>query len=458
MGARARIGEASIVEAVLLGVPSLMMFDWVFWWAGRRWGDAVFVWLLGGPGPRPSAGSRACTASRRASARWPWCSRTCCRCRPRSSTPRSATAGCGCGCSWSLDALGDDPVDHACSRSRRAGSSATRRSTSPTRCARLRAVGDARAGRRRSWCGESASAEASPRRRFAWHLHGRRRCARTYRRGMRSLILLPAALAAVALAGAALRRRRPAPHPDPRRRGFTRVDPDSSVDLRLHVGEPQRVRVRAGEKVIDDVGHRGARRHAARHFDHDGLRRQRRRRGGLRAEARRASRPPDRATSRPTASTPTPSTLAPTAPPTSCSRGTPRRLDVELDGSGDADLADLKARAARVKVAAPVTPMCAPTSGSTSTSTAPATSATTATRSSNPAGRRLGPISAARQSSIEADRPVADDDVAAQQARGLAGRGAVDRVVELELEPAVGARRAGRRPRGRRRAASGSGA
>jgi membrane protein DedA with SNARE-associated domain len=52
MGARARIGETSIVEAVLLGVPSLMMFDWVFWWAGRRWGDRVFVWLLGGPSPR----------------------------------------------------------------------------------------------------------------------------------------------------------------------------------------------------------------------------------------------------------------------------------------------------------------------------------------------------------------------------------------------------------------------
>jgi membrane-associated protein len=52
MGARARVGEASIVEAVLLGVPSLMMFDWAFWWAGRRWGDAVFVWLLGGESPR----------------------------------------------------------------------------------------------------------------------------------------------------------------------------------------------------------------------------------------------------------------------------------------------------------------------------------------------------------------------------------------------------------------------
>jgi membrane protein DedA with SNARE-associated domain len=52
MGARARIGETSLVLAVILGVPSLMMFDWVFWWAGRRWGDRVFVWLLGGESPR----------------------------------------------------------------------------------------------------------------------------------------------------------------------------------------------------------------------------------------------------------------------------------------------------------------------------------------------------------------------------------------------------------------------
>jgi membrane-associated protein len=52
MGARARVGETSIVAAVLLGVPSLMLFDWAFWWAGKRWGDAVFVWLLGGNGPR----------------------------------------------------------------------------------------------------------------------------------------------------------------------------------------------------------------------------------------------------------------------------------------------------------------------------------------------------------------------------------------------------------------------
>ena len=47
MGARARVGETSFALAVLLGVPSVMMFDWLFWWAGRRWGDRVFIWLLG---------------------------------------------------------------------------------------------------------------------------------------------------------------------------------------------------------------------------------------------------------------------------------------------------------------------------------------------------------------------------------------------------------------------------
>src|SRR5205085_6847687 len=47
MGARASVGQTSFALALLLGVPSLMMFDWLFWWAGRRWGDRVFVWLLG---------------------------------------------------------------------------------------------------------------------------------------------------------------------------------------------------------------------------------------------------------------------------------------------------------------------------------------------------------------------------------------------------------------------------
>jgi len=52
MGARARIGETSFLLAVVLAVPTVMMFDWLFWWAGRRWGERVFVWLLGGDTPR----------------------------------------------------------------------------------------------------------------------------------------------------------------------------------------------------------------------------------------------------------------------------------------------------------------------------------------------------------------------------------------------------------------------
>jgi membrane-associated protein len=47
MGARASVGQTSFALAVVLGIPSVMMFDWVFWWAGRRWGDRVFMWLLG---------------------------------------------------------------------------------------------------------------------------------------------------------------------------------------------------------------------------------------------------------------------------------------------------------------------------------------------------------------------------------------------------------------------------
>jgi membrane protein DedA with SNARE-associated domain len=52
MGARASIGQTSFLLAVVLAVPTVMMFDWLFWWAGRRWGDRVFVWLLGGESER----------------------------------------------------------------------------------------------------------------------------------------------------------------------------------------------------------------------------------------------------------------------------------------------------------------------------------------------------------------------------------------------------------------------
>lgn len=52
MGALARIGETSLVLAAVLGIPSLMAFDGLYWWAGRRWGDPVFLWLLGGASAR----------------------------------------------------------------------------------------------------------------------------------------------------------------------------------------------------------------------------------------------------------------------------------------------------------------------------------------------------------------------------------------------------------------------
>jgi membrane protein DedA with SNARE-associated domain len=52
MGARAQVGEASLLVAAVLAVPTLMMFDWLYWWAGRRWGDGVFLWLLRGPSER----------------------------------------------------------------------------------------------------------------------------------------------------------------------------------------------------------------------------------------------------------------------------------------------------------------------------------------------------------------------------------------------------------------------
>ena len=69
----------------------------------------------------------------------------------------------------------------------------------------------------------------------------------------RFALLLPAALGAFALAGCDLADDGPRTTQTRDVAAFTRVDNRDSIDVRLHVGEPQRVRVRAGEKVIDDV-------------------------------------------------------------------------------------------------------------------------------------------------------------------------------------------------------------
>ena len=56
VGAHSRLGELPLWVAVAAGVPGSMMFDWVFWWAGRRWGDRALHLLLGrGSSPRDVA-------------------------------------------------------------------------------------------------------------------------------------------------------------------------------------------------------------------------------------------------------------------------------------------------------------------------------------------------------------------------------------------------------------------
>ncbi|HWK29712.1 MAG TPA: VTT domain-containing protein [Solirubrobacter sp.] len=55
MGAMARIGEASLLVAVLAAVPGLMMWHWIYWWAGQRWGKRAIDLFLGN---HPKAASR----------------------------------------------------------------------------------------------------------------------------------------------------------------------------------------------------------------------------------------------------------------------------------------------------------------------------------------------------------------------------------------------------------------
>jgi membrane protein DedA with SNARE-associated domain len=47
MGALARTGHASLTIALLAGIPATMMFDWIYWWAGRRWGSSALTMLVG---------------------------------------------------------------------------------------------------------------------------------------------------------------------------------------------------------------------------------------------------------------------------------------------------------------------------------------------------------------------------------------------------------------------------
>jgi Putative auto-transporter adhesin, head GIN domain len=131
--------------------------------------------------------------------------------------------------------------------------------------------------------------------------------------------------------------------------GFTRIENDGSVDVRLRVGERQRVRVYAGENVIDDVGTevRDGTLHVT--FDHDGF-------GGRDVEVEAtvprltavgAGGSGDIDAAGIDAGT---FELINDGSATVELRGTAERLLVDLDGSGDAELGSLAAREARVSV------------------------------------------------------------------------------------------------------------
>jgi membrane protein DedA with SNARE-associated domain len=49
VGGLVRTGHASIVVAVLAAIPGYMMFDWLYWWAGQRWGERALQSFLGAP-------------------------------------------------------------------------------------------------------------------------------------------------------------------------------------------------------------------------------------------------------------------------------------------------------------------------------------------------------------------------------------------------------------------------
>lgn len=70
----------------------------------------------------------------------------------------------------------------------------------------------------------------------------------------RALLLLPAAAAALAVGGCAVGDDGPRSTQTRDVAAFTRIDSPDSVEVELHVGKPQHVRVRAGKRVIGDVG------------------------------------------------------------------------------------------------------------------------------------------------------------------------------------------------------------
>jgi Putative auto-transporter adhesin, head GIN domain len=130
---------------------------------------------------------------------------------------------------------------------------------------------------------------------------------------------------------------------------FTRVDNRGSVDVRLRVGEPQRVRVLAGEKVIDDVRTEVRDGTMRVTFDHDGF-------GGSNVVVEAAVPKLTGVVVDGSGNVEATGVDGDALDVVSDGsgdvmlEGTVERLAVDVDGSGDADLAALAAREAHVFV------------------------------------------------------------------------------------------------------------
>jgi membrane protein DedA with SNARE-associated domain len=71
LGAQVRVGEVSWPVAILAGIPAWLLFDWLYWWAGRRWRDRALTLFLG-RGGRPGAARRAARVERVVHRLGPW--------------------------------------------------------------------------------------------------------------------------------------------------------------------------------------------------------------------------------------------------------------------------------------------------------------------------------------------------------------------------------------------------
>jgi hypothetical protein len=162
------------------------------------------------------------------------------------------------------------------------------------------------------------------------------------------VLVLPV-LAAVAFAGCSIGDDGPRTSQTRDVASFTRVDNPGSVDVRLHVGAPQHVEVRAGEKVIDDVRTEVRDGTLRVTFDHDGF-------GGddviVEASVPRLTRIAASGSGDVDADGVDAAALEISSDGYGdvAVHGTAGRLAVDLDGSGDADLGELTAREAHVTV------------------------------------------------------------------------------------------------------------